>query len=95
MSETNNDSLIQAITILIQNPGLVDVVLDKYTDPNQPAKVEEYKTVKRVVKLSPAKKLRNKRILMAHSMGLKNVDIQKLIGVSWGTVNSVVKGKAA
>ena len=51
--------------------------------------------MKRVQKLSPAKKLRNKRIMLAHSMGLKNVDIQKLIGVSWGTVNSVVKGKAA
>ena len=95
MSETNNDNLIQAITVLIQNPGLADVVLDKYTDPNQPAKVEEYRYVKRAQKLSPAKKLRNKRILMAHGMGLKNVDIQKLVGVSWGTVNSVVKGKAA
>ena len=37
----SNDSLIQAITILIQNPALVDVVLDHYTAPKEPVKVDK------------------------------------------------------
>ena len=74
----SNDSLIQAITILIQNPALVDVVLDHYTAPKEPVKVEkkvEKKVVKKVYPLSSAKQLRNSRILMGHGMGaLKHRD---------------------
>ena len=90
----SNDSLIQAITILIQNPALVDVVLDHYTAPKEPVKVEkkvEKKVVKKVYPLSSAKQQRNRRILMGHSMGLSNTEIQKLVGVSWSTVQIVIE----
>ena len=86
----SNDSLIQAITILIQNPALVDVVLDHYTAPKEPVKVEK-KVVKKVYPLSSAKQLRNSRILMGHGMGLSNTEIQKLVGVSWSTVQIVIE----
>ena len=86
----SNDSLIQAITILIQNPALVDVVLDHYTAPKEPVKVEK-KVVKKVYPLSAAKQQRNRRILMGHSMGLSNTEIQKLVGVSWSTIQIVIE----
>ncbi len=98
----SNDSLIQAITILIQNPALVDVVLDHYTAPKEPVKVEKKvvkKAEKKVYKISPTKQVRNKRILSGYDMGLKSSQIQKLVGVSYSTVQNVIalyaKKKAA
>ena len=83
-NKISNDSLIRAISILIKNPALASVVLDH---SRAPAKSGESVVTR---PLSAAKQLRNSRILMGHGMGLSNTEIQKLVGVSWSTVQIVI-----
>ena len=83
--KTSNDSLIRAISILIKNPALASVVLDHSKTPAKSGKSAV------TGPLSAAKQLRNSRILMGHGMGLSNTEIQKLVGVSWSTVQIVIE----
>ncbi len=81
----SNDSLIRAISILIKNPALASVVLDHSTAPAKSGEIAVTRP------LSAAKQLRNSRILMGHGMGLSNTEIQKLVGVSWSTIQIVIE----
>ena len=79
--EHNHESLVQAISALIQKPELCEKVLEAFTRPQKkrgPKKGSKFGPHK----LTPEKAARNRLIRKLRARGYKVGDIAKLSGVS-------------
>ena len=92
--ETNHESLVQAISALIQKPELCEKVLEEFTAPA--ASVERYVQIKvserKPRDLTKAQKNRNRRIRHLSTKGLSINAIGKVTGHCYATIKQALIG---
>ena len=93
--DNNHESLVQAISALIQNPELCDKVLEEFTAPSAP--VEEYveaeeKVIGRKRPLTQKQKTRIRRIRHLSTKGYSNSAINRLTGSAYATIKQALEG---
>jgi len=92
--ETNHESLVQAISALIQKPELCEKVLEEFTAPAAP--VERYVQIKvderKPRALTQKQKNRNRQIRHLSTKGYRIAAICKMTGHCYVTVKQALIG---